>query len=72
MQCGGNFFILGWRRVLTPAPKVLGSDIKTHLNSRFCLRAILIKMEAMLYTNVIGVPDPKAHDAVPAQVIYFA
>ena len=35
-QCGVNFFILDSRRVLAPAPKVLGSDIKTHLESRFC------------------------------------
>ena len=40
-QCGVNFFILDSRRVLAPAPKVLGSDIKTHLKSRFC--AILKK-----------------------------
>ena len=37
-----------WRRVLAPAPKVLGSDIKTHLKSRFCLQAILKKRGAML------------------------
>ena len=42
-QCGVNVFILDSRRVLAPAPKVLGSDIKTHLKSRFCLQAILTK-----------------------------
>ena len=42
-QWGVNFFILDSRRVLAPAPKVPGSDIKTHLKSRFCLQAILIK-----------------------------
>ena len=35
-QCGVNFFILDSRRVLAQAPKVLGSDTKTHLKSRFC------------------------------------
>ena len=35
-----NLLILDSRRVLAPALKVLGSDIKTHLNSRFCLQAI--------------------------------
>ena len=34
IQCSGvNFFLLDSRRVLAPAPKVLGSDIKTHLKS---------------------------------------
>ena len=47
VQCGVNFFILDSRRVLAPAPKVLGSDIKTHLKSRFCLQAILKKRGAM-------------------------
>ena len=36
IQCGVNFFILDSRRVLAPAPTVPGSDIKTHLKSRFC------------------------------------
>ena len=36
-QRGGTFFILDARRVSPPpAPKVLGSDSKTHLQSRFC------------------------------------
>ena len=47
-QCGVNFFILDSRRVLAPAPKVLGSDIKTHLKSRFCVQAILKKRGVML------------------------
>ena len=40
IQGGVNFFILDSRRVSAPASKVLGSDIKTHLKSRFCLQAI--------------------------------
>ena len=44
-QCGVNSFILDSRRVLAPAPKVPGSDIKTHLKSR--CRAILKKRDAM-------------------------
>ena len=40
IQFGINFFRLDSRRVLAPAPKVLESDIKTHLKSRFCLLAI--------------------------------
>ena len=45
-QCGVNVFILDSRRVLTPAPKVPGSDIKTHLESRFC--AILKKKRGVI------------------------
>ena len=47
-QCGVNFFILDSRRVLAPAPKVLESDSKTHLKSRFCLQAILKKRGRIL------------------------
>ena len=47
-QCGVNCFILDSRRVLAPAPKVPGSDIKTHLKSRFCLQAILKKGGAIV------------------------
>ena len=36
MRCGVHLFILDSRRVLATAPKVLGSDIKTHLESRLC------------------------------------
>ena len=41
---------------MAPAPKVLGSDIKTHLKSRFCLQAILKKGGAMLECEIDG-PD---------------
>ena len=44
-HCGVKVFVLDSRRVLAPAPKVLGSDIKTHLKSRFC--AILKKRVVM-------------------------
>ena len=47
-QCGVNFFILESRRVLAPAPKVPGSDIKTHPKTTFCVQAILTKRGAML------------------------
>ena len=49
-QCGETFFILDARRVLAPAPtvKVPGSDIKTHLRSKFWLQAIWKKRGAIL------------------------
>ena len=59
--CGVNFFILGSRRVLAPAPKVPGSDITTHLKSRFCLQAILTKRGAMLEFE-IDVPNVPSRD----------
>ena len=44
------------RRVLAPAPKVLGSDIKTHLKFRFCLHAILKERGAMYKVEVDWLP----------------
>ena len=54
IQCGVTFFILDSRRVLAPAPKVLGPDIKTHLKSRFCLQAIVKKGGALLESEIDG------------------
>ena len=48
--------MLDSRRVLAPAPKVLGPDCKPHLKSRFCLQAILKKGGAMLSCEMDG-PD---------------
>ena len=62
IQRGGNFFILGSRRVLAPAPKVQGSD-KTHLKSRFCV--ILknmgsdVRLETYVHSSTPGRPPPR-------------
>ena len=48
IQWGLHFFILDSRRVWHPALKVLGSDSKTHLNSRCC--AILETKMEQCYT----------------------
>ena len=56
IQCGVNFFILDLRRVLAPAPKVLGSDIKTHLKSRFYLQAIWKNRGTMLELEIDWAP----------------
>ena len=53
-QCGVNFFISDLRRDLAPAPKLLGSDIKTHLESRLCLAAILKNKKGVMLEFEIG------------------
>ena len=63
---GSDFFILDSRRVLAPAPKVPGSDIKTHLHTpkavtyheqfhccRFAIGHSLGRMESIFCTILI-------------------
>ena len=62
MQCGVKLFVLDSKRVLAPAPKVPGSDIKTHLKSRFCLQAIW-KKRCAIYECVMHWP----HECTPVE-----
>ena len=56
-----------WRRVLAPAPKVLGYDSQINLKSRFCVTSHFVnKVGAMLE---FGIDGPLPHQGILGQYI---